>query len=396
MSIVCYAGLTGHGKSYSAVENFVIPALKEGRHVAHNLQLFPPALSVVCDRDVTPLLHQIAPQATPAEVMAGCPDGAVIVLDEVWEYWAKGLKINDVPKDELRFFRKHRHSVGEDGIASEMCLIAHSPTEDLPAFIRSIVDLTYIHEKHTSVGAKGRFRVDVYQRCQSAEKPTKSKLIRKLQGAYRPEVWNCYISHTNSKATALGEAGLEKMPDGRASVFKSFTFRSAIAGAVMLPFAFWFAASAFNGMTVKPKPAKVVSPAHTPVPAPQIKTPQQYIALAEAANGAAEPPRPAAPTAMPKPTATPYSAKWRVVGGAMREDGTGSVLLVSATGPQRINASRCAMDDQREWTCPMEDGIATYFSGGGGSDQFSAAVAPGSMQDTPALAHSDRAMAGGV
>ncbi|TJY55762.1 hypothetical protein E4T66_20490 [Sinimarinibacterium sp. CAU 1509] len=406
MSIVVYAGLTGHGKSYSAVENFVIPALKDKRHVAHNLDLFVPALNVVCGHDCAPLLHQIPAQCSPAEVIEKCPEGAVIVLDEVWEYWAKGLTINEIPKDELRFFRKHRHRVGEDGIASEMCLISHSPTDDLPSFIRSIVDLTYIHEKHSAVGSKGRFRVDVYSRCQSAERPAKGKLIRKLQGKYRPEVWNCYNSHTQSKAKVLGEGGLEKMPDARGNVWKSFTMGSAMAAALLLPLLFWLAFRAVTGMAsgggLKESHAAIAAEAKRNPTIPQPThgssrqgAPEAHTELSRASDnlGVVVVSPPVVVEAQTFDLDSQTSRIWRVVGGIKRPDGTGIVVLVSATGRRLMPSESCEQDDLGQWSCALDDGRATLWSGAGGGG-LDARQAPGVGVGSPPLQGSARAVAG--
>lgn len=369
MSIICYTGLPGGGKSYSAVQNVIIPSLKAGRVVAHNLTLVPSALSVVCDRDVTGLLIQIDRDATPTELIEACPPGAVIVIDEVWRYWPAGIKANEVPKAELKFFKEHRHRVGADNLASEICIIDQDPKTGVPAFLRSLIELTYIHVKHSTVGLSKSFRVDVFARAQSADKPSKSALIRKLQGRYKSEVWNCYQSHTQS--TNIGEAGLEVQPDGRANLLKSTPVRAAIVALLALPFLFWFAGTTFSGMAKggglkKPPPdAFAEFPSLTPTPIASIPVAEQILTQAEYRTYPTPTVLPATPMLIPDPTRPPTSTRWRVMGGVVQRDtGHAVVMLSSSTGRQRLDHNDCHLDDQMQWRCNVDDGIATPWSGG--------------------------------
>lgn len=369
MSIICYTGLPGGGKSYSAVENVIIPSLKAGRVVAHNLTLVPAALSVVCGKDITSQLVEIDRDATPDEVVKACPAGAVIVIDEVWRYWPAGTTAREIPKDELKFFKEHRHRVGADNLASEICIIDQDPKTGVPAFLRSLIELTYIHTKHSTIGLSKSFRVDVYARAQSADKPSKSALIRKLQGRYKPEVWNCYQSHTQS--TNIGEAGLEQQPDERANLLKSTPLRAAFACALALPFLFWLAWRSVSGMVdgggLKQPPAVAVAdfPSITPTPQPWPVPRQETLTVAQAENRTSELVE-VAPTAtpIPEPTRPPTSSRWRVMGGIQAKDGTAVVMLTSSGGRQRLSEQECSLDHQMQWTCQVEDGHATQWSGG--------------------------------
>lgn len=362
MSIICYTGLPGDGKSYSAVENVIIPALKEGRHVAHNLTLNVLALSIVCDRDVTPLLHQIGKDDTPQQVIEKCPDGAVIVLDEVWRYWPAGVKANEVPKDELKFFKEHRHRAGEDGLSTEILIIDQDPQTGIPAFLRALVEVTYLHTKHSKVGAKGRFRVDVYTRCQSATKPTKGAFLRSLQGKYRPEVWNCYVSHTQAKR--IGEAALERMPDDRGNLLKGWTVKSAIIAAAMLPLLFWIAYKALTGMVE----GGGIKESHK---ATKVAAGHGSGAAAKLAP-VVEPPTLIAPAAPSTPVPADRTSEnavlrtsgtWRLLAVATRSDGAGRALLSSAGGRRYLDIKYCRQDDSQNWYCTVEDGDATMWSG---------------------------------
>ena len=350
MSIICYTGLPGHGKSYSVVENVVIPALRDGRTVAHNLQLREASLAVVVDNLKPAQLVQIPNDATPEQLIAACPPGAVIVIDEVWRYWPAGVKANEVPKEELKFFKEHRHRVGEDGIASEIVVIDQDPKTGIPAFLRALIEVTYIHEKMSKVGAAGSFRVDVYNRCQSAEKPSKSALLRKMTGRYRPEVWNCYVSHTQAKR--VGEAGLELAADDRASVWKSWTVRASMVAALALPLLFWFAWDSFGDLSGKPQPStptKRVPQAH--------ESPTAFAAAPSTATP------PSQPQAQPEQPRTASAASWTVIGVVQRLDGTGIALLKSSLGERRLKIEDHCRLDPLNWTCEVDGETSAPWTG---------------------------------
>lgn len=399
MAIICYAGLPGAGKSYSVIENIVLRALSARRHVVHNLVLKIPALQVAADPqdgkpfDVTAYLHELPDKATAAQVVELARPGAVIVLDEVWQYWPAGIKANEVPPAELEFFKKHRHRVcPETGHASEICIIDQDPQTGVPAFLRSLIDLTYIHRKLDKVGAKGKFKVDVYSQAQSVLKPSKSALVRSLIGTYKPQVWNCYVSHTGN--TKGDGPGLEQAPDARANVWKSWPVRAAVLAALAVPFLIYLSVRNFYGMAeaggAKAPAKRQASSSELAPPAPQ-PTP----AVAPAAplppgvtlirDTPAEPPPPAPPPpldpaeAVKRDTAAALlelrpSATWRLLGVAIPPNGEGIAFLSSATGQRRLPASQCE-PYERDYRCRVEDGWSYPFSGGPASPFTAAAPA---------------------
>lgn len=391
MSIICYTGLPGDGKSYSAVENVVIPALQQKRHVAHNLLLNIPALTVVCGYDVEPMLHQIDKDDEPGALIEKCPPGAVIVIDEVWRYWPAGTKANEVPKEELKFFKEHRHRVGEDNLATEILIIDQDPQTGVPAFLRALIELTYIHTKHSKIGAKGRFRVDVYTRAQRADKPSKGALLRSLQGRYKPEVWNCYISHTQS--VKLGETGLERSVDDRANLLKGWTVRSTIIAMVLMPFLMWWAISSVLSMV---KGGGIDRSKHKPVQSAPITFPQQPplppLPLPKPAPVTIQPSSsmldPSLPVEPPKPKDDEPSTIWRIAGVITKAGGGGVAMLASATGKRRIDLDACKRANKLlDWECKVDGALVTFWSGTNLGGVTNAAVVPGAATSSNALPH---------
>lgn len=348
MSIILYAGLPGQGKSYSVVENVIVPALKAGRHVAHNLNLNDSVLGVLAERDIAGLLHQIPRDCTAEELIACCPPGCVIVVDEVWRYWPAGTKVNEVPKDQLSFFKEHRHRVGADGLASEIIIIDQDAKTAVPAWLRALIELTYIYTKHSALGSKTRYRCDVYSKCQSIEKPTKSAKLRSLQGKYDPRIFAAYVSHTQSKS--VGEGAMEVMADSRANLLKT-VLPWMVGAVVFFGIMLGLLSHVWDGMTHKNTPKAKTQTTAAAVPA---KPPPPPVQVARVTPEAAPPTQTLAePTAPPQPQGPQLSKRWRLLGFIKIGDGPSVAYLTSATAKRRIPADLCEAsikDDRRSAT----------------------------------------------
>lgn len=373
MSIILYAGLPGQGKSYSVVENVIVPALKAGRHVAHNLFLNEAVIGVLAERDVSVLLHQISRDATAEELIAACPPGCVIVVDEVWRYWPAGTKVNEVPKDQLSFFKEHRQRVGADGFASEIVIIDQDAKTAVPAWLRALIELTYIYTKHSALGSKTRYRCDVYSKCQSIEKPTKAAKLRSLQGQYDPRIFEAYVSHVHSKS--VGDGAMEVMADGRANLLKAvapWMLGSVVFVGIMLA----LLSSVWGGMTHKnaPKPKTSATAAAAPAKPPPASAQTERVTPQAAPPAQAQP----EPTAPPQPQGPQLSKRWRLLGFIKIGDGPSVAYLTSATAKRRVPADLCEAsikDDRRaatdgprlllgmDYRCTVDGEIVTSWTG---------------------------------
>lgn len=85
MSVFAYVGLPRSGKTYTAVSQQILPALRQGRLVVTNV----PMKRDVVVRDIPDaenLLREFpmaAVVAAPDSIWEHCPNGALVVLDEV-------------------------------------------------------------------------------------------------------------------------------------------------------------------------------------------------------------------------------------------------------------------------------------------------------------------------
>ena len=111
MSILLYSGLPGSGKSYGAVENVILPALKKNRIIVTNLKLkmgyladdFPKAKVIQFEMD------QELGFFTFDNPLFQDNKGAVFVIDEAARYWPAGLRQNQLIGGTDKFFSRTQH-----------------------------------------------------------------------------------------------------------------------------------------------------------------------------------------------------------------------------------------------------------------------------------------------
>ncbi|WP_308365124.1 MULTISPECIES: zonular occludens toxin domain-containing protein [unclassified Microbulbifer] len=236
MAITAFVGLQGSGKSYSAVSEVILPALHDGRKVFTNIPLVPDKLP--------PGTQELAQQFEMQEVLDN-PDwfddvfepGSIILLDELWRLWPSGLKANNALDQHKEFLSMHRHKVGSNGKSSEIYFLTQDLSQ-IANFARVLVDKTYRTTKLDLVGKSNRYRVDIFQGPITGPNPPLSKRLREIYGAYKPEIYQCYKSHTESQT---GEAGDESRTDTRFNVLKGWGVKTSvialIASIIIVPVA---------------------------------------------------------------------------------------------------------------------------------------------------------------
>ena len=219
MSIFAYVGLPGSGKSYSVVEQQILPALKAGRLVVTNLPL---KRDLICQNlGIEPAQLRDFPaeavQADPELIMEAAPPGALLVLDEVWRLFPAGLKSNQVPEPFRAVFAEHRHRVNEKGETSQIVLVTQDLAQ-IAAFARQLVEQTFRTSKLTTLGMNSRFRTDIYAGSVSGPNPNPQSAIRQVFGRYEKSVYQYYTSHTQSQAVD-GAAPDERAVDRRGIIW---------------------------------------------------------------------------------------------------------------------------------------------------------------------------------
>lgn len=87
MAIDAYVGLPGSGKTYSVVKFAILPSLKQGRLVITNIPL-----TDLAHQDYPDQIRQLPHNWYQDEkLFETVPNGAVVVLDELWRRWPKGM-----------------------------------------------------------------------------------------------------------------------------------------------------------------------------------------------------------------------------------------------------------------------------------------------------------------
>jgi zona occludens toxin len=147
--------------------------------------------------------------------------GAVFVLDEIWQRWQQGDRANQLSSGDRSFFAEHRHFVGQDGFSTEIVIVCQSLNQ-VTAFIRELVDTTYITSKLDKLGSDGKFRTDIYSGPQTLTRPNRDQHIRSTFGTYRKSVYDYYRSHTRNRSGFAH--GTEQSSDSRNRVWKSPVF----------------------------------------------------------------------------------------------------------------------------------------------------------------------------
>ena len=211
MSIHCYVGMPGSGKSYNAVENQILPALRAGRTVVTNIPLRFDALRALVGTGKIVEFPLNSVMQNPETIKDYVTKGCLFVLDEAWRIWPSGQKTNDIPEVYKSLLAEHRHMVDDQKRSTQIVLIVQDAS-NIATFARKLVESTFIHTKLSHVGAAGRFRVDIYHGPVTGTIGPKDRRDREIFGTYKSEIWDLYQSHTMSDSNSDGalEAPIDK------------------------------------------------------------------------------------------------------------------------------------------------------------------------------------------
>lgn len=306
MAIDAYVGKPRSGKSYSVIKQVVLPSLKEGRDVYTNIPL-----TELAHAEFPEMIFQLEPEwFEDVDLFDKVPPGSVVVLDEVWRRWPKGMTANQIPKKDKAFLAEHGHLVDDAGRTTRVILVTQD-LDQISNFCMTLIDKTYQSIKLDAVGASNKFRVDIYEGSAKGQRPPKSQLIRSSFDKYEEKVYRYYKSATKSQTDNVGD---ESRADKRASAWRSpFLWFSIIAPFVVVPLGLWYLSGLFStGFgAVKEKPATEVA-TQLEQPGPVNSWPPGYAPPAMH--------QPAASSEPAKPLQPQESLRWRVGGHMQRID----------------------------------------------------------------------------
>ncbi|WGS84971.1 zonular occludens toxin domain-containing protein [Methylomonas sp. UP202] len=339
------SGLPRSGKSYTAIELFVLPALREGRRIVTNLPLRMDAIR----RDFPGADVEIIADLTIhdwGEVGGGC----LAILDEVWRLWPQGQKMNAIPEKQLAFLKEHGHRSDENGRSMDVVLVTQD-MQDICAPVRALVETTIICVKHLDLGREDAF---VRYRCRAAcslvkkdNAPPQSQIIGNENARYDKSVYQYYRTHMHS---AGDSAPNEKRMVGT-SVFGSWKFRAGVVvfflciGIVVMA-----GRATVKGIT-EPTPVSV----------------QTETVTTDADGKVIENPGPqTVEQAKPKATQVPYSEGWHIAGYISNPANPAKppqYILVHQSKAQRLYpAAKCRMMDL-EPACDVDGEVVTRWTG---------------------------------
>ncbi len=259
MAVMAYVGEPGSGKTYEVVTEVVLPALREGRRVVSNIRglhfdEMKAYLMVECGVLESGIgeLHLVdvedpgKPEFFYTETNPGAVvrPGDLVVLDECWRWFGKGMPIN---KAMFEFFRMHRQYVDAKGVSCDVVLISQS-IQDIDRKVLVVIEKHFRMEKYKAFGSKTRYSVEMF----NGYKVSGNARVRMLARKYNARFFPFYSSYA-------GKGGDEREVDKRFNIWKSPFFLVAVPCAlVIVALGIW---GVFRFLTVgkPPKPAATAS-----------------------------------------------------------------------------------------------------------------------------------------
>ncbi|WP_255992071.1 zonular occludens toxin family protein [Chitinolyticbacter albus] len=248
--IVFHEGLPRSGKSYEAMVNQVLPAIKSGRKVYSNIKGMNHAkIAAVLEMDenqVQELLFQVEWEKT-TEINTFVTNDSLVVIDEVQDFWptrAAKRMANDVQQ----WFTQHGH-LGLDIVCCGQDI------RDVDPIIRRRVDQKIVFRKQDALGRASKYSW-VNHKATASEK---FEPISKGVGKYDEKYFGVYQSHRPETTNK------ETKHDDRSILWKTPGFKYGLPAAAIAAI---LAANFLFGFFTKPN-ALVNSPnAATQLPAP--------------------------------------------------------------------------------------------------------------------------------
>ncbi|PHM31186.1 zonular occludens toxin domain-containing protein [Xenorhabdus innexi] len=227
MSITAYFGFPGSGKSHECVKSVILPAYMKGRRIVTNIdginpdairdyalklskgkgENFGEIVSVTDDQVMKSgfFPYKLSDEEGYSRNDTFCKAGDLICLDEVWRFWSSDKQMT---LEHLSFIAEHRHFTDPDsGLSCDLVLVNQSP-DTIARRIKPLIETSYKMTKLVMIGAKSRYRVDVY----NGVRFTKSSRTTYYQNKYDKNIFKLYNSYNGGK-------GNEATVDSRQNVF---------------------------------------------------------------------------------------------------------------------------------------------------------------------------------
>jgi zona occludens toxin len=196
--LVFNEGVPGAGKSYDALKEHILPALRARRKVFARLNGLDHAaiaahLQMPVD-DVRALLVCVEEDSV-LSLPKLAENDALIVIDEAHKYYVASREPMAV--DQENFFAEHRHDGQDIVLMSQWYRRLHSA-------VRARVERKAIFQKLTAVGAKNSYRVTYYQSTQPDRFEQTGAETKKYDPAMFPLYHGVRPSTTNTEVYTAG------------------------------------------------------------------------------------------------------------------------------------------------------------------------------------------------
>lgn len=186
--LIFHEGLPGSGKSYAAIQDHLLPAVKNGQKVFTNIKgINHEAIAKYCEIDLDQAQHlvkQIAWEDTP-KISQLVENDSLVIIDELQDFW--GARSKSITPEQTEFVTQHR----QRGIELVAC---GQVLADCHHIWKRRVERKIVFTNQEAVG-----RPDSYL-WTSFNAPTPEDFQKIASGTdkYKPEVYACYKSHVDN------------------------------------------------------------------------------------------------------------------------------------------------------------------------------------------------------
>jgi zona occludens toxin len=365
MSIQAYFGMTGSGKSYNAVANILVPALKDNRTVVTNLPLRKSALFEDIDTgNIISLPADMNSDNVHQHLRIDLfPPGCVFILDECFSLFPSGQKANNVPTSLKEFYSMHRHVVGADNKASDIYILAQNIGQ-LAAWLRDMIHSMVIHTDLAPTGLNSQYRCDFYQ-FELHGTRNKEKFIQSSIGKIKEPYINYYISNSKTEAGQNGDV-LENIIDERTSL-KGAHKKNFITAGLLFLLTFGLIGYSISGLIASDDSTEELSPENElpELPnTPQDKTNKSDFKTPSNNSFKSSNEFPIAQYKKPIFQKLPSSEEWRLT-GIIRSSRHKVAILRSKDASVQIDLlGNCFYSkDLSDWACWFQDALVAYHTG---------------------------------
>lgn len=225
MSINCYSGLQGSGKSYEVVSSIIIPAVAQGRRVVTNISGIDNdgIRAYCCEKLDVPMeklghvvyasnekvsSHDFFPPENihqPTECTSFVLPGDLVAVDEAYKIWGSDCKIHTEHKI---FFREHRHYIhSQTGVACDLVLMTQD-IGDLHRVLKVVIEQSFKTHKAKGVGMTNVYTITMWEGWKQHQKT----IVKDWTQTYNAEIFPLYKSYSGE------QQGKEVASDSRQNI----------------------------------------------------------------------------------------------------------------------------------------------------------------------------------